>query len=441
MRKVTRARLENRREDGVFYMEATLDGRKITGVVGNTLNGGQINERIGLRYDTDAEAKAAFDKLLEARGRRYQDQTREEVEVDGVVEGLGEAAREPALESAVREGHAGAETVYADWLQQRGDARGELAAQADPVAHLRSNPGKYLGDLDVALDNELTDLAFRDGFLREASLKRSSMDSETDLAALTASFLKLPVAMFVDRLRFGLQSFESDNSWTETMQAVTASSQAAHLRSLRFDDYTMEDCELSWTPFGDFSDAWEKLHGLEELVLRAGESGELGDIALPKLKRFVRVSGGLSSGEIESILGAQWPQLEQLEIWFGDPNYGAEGNVEMLNGLLAGEVPPTLKHLGLCNAMFANELIEPLSNSVLLRQLRVLDLSKSALMDEDVDLLLAAAPKFAHLERLDLSECMFDERLGELKNALPNARLDEQREGYGDGDRYVAVGE
>lgn len=350
---------------------------------------------------------------------------------------MGNATREPALESAVREGHAGAETVYADWLLQRGDPRGELARASDPNALV----GPHLGALAAQLGTEIRDLEFRHGFLRAASLKRHDIDSDTQLGALTQQFLALPVAMFVERLRFGLAGYESDNDWTETIEAVAASEQAAHVRSLRFDDYDMEDQELSWTALGDFSGAWSRLHGLEELVLRAGESGELGDIVLPRLKRFARISGGLSANEIESILKAQWPLLEELQIWFGDDNYGAEGNAEMLGGLLAGEAPATLRHLGLCNAMFANELIEPLSNSVLLRQLRVLDLSKSALTDDDVDAILAAAPKLKHLERVDLSECMFDERVGELRDALPNARLDEQREGYGDGDRYVAVGE
>jgi hypothetical protein len=55
------------------------------------------------------------------------------------------------------------------------------------------------------------------------------------------------------------------------MQAVTDWEHADQIRSLRFNDYTPEDCEISWTAFGDFATAWAKLPNLEVLEIRAGQ--------------------------------------------------------------------------------------------------------------------------------------------------------------------------
>jgi hypothetical protein len=390
-------------------------------------------------------------KIVEqGRGKSYQSKKRSEEMVPVVESGIAAHASNPALEAEMLKAKddtaaAGAASVYADWLQTQNDIRGELAAlllagKTDGAREwLATNAPRLFGDSDVKLDSEIYDLVWRHGFLVGASLKRSSIDSNTDLAKLTRAFLALPVARFVTALRFGLQSYESDNDWTDTMAAVVQSPQAAQLRSLRFDDYHSEDCEISWTAFGDFSSAWKSLPLLEELQIRSGEGGSLGDIDLPNLRKFVRVSGGLGDAEIRSILAAKWPKLEHLEIWFGSADYGAAGSITHLADLL-GSPLPSLRHLGVVNAEFTHELIAPLSRSKLLKQLKALDLSRGVIMDSDLDDLLNNADAFKHLDKIDLSENLLNDRVDELKQALPNALVHDQR--YEDDEhRYVAVGE
>lgn len=446
-RTITKLRLSNVRDDDVFFCDVILDGKKLLAAFGKGKRGGPstIHERTGERFASVEAAEAGLRTFLENRGRHYKDRKREEVEVEGEEQHLFVGAESPALEADVLAGREGAAAVYADWLQQEGDPRGELAAlslagrDAEVADFVARNATALFGDLDVKLDDEVRELDWSGGFLRGASLRRAGFDSTTNLAELTRAFLELPVARLVTRLRFGLASMESDNDWTATMAAVTASPQAAHLLSLAFDDYDSEDCEISWTPIGDFSSAWAKLPALEELRIKSGAGGKLGDLDLPRLRKLVRVSGGLSRAEIVALLDAKCPRLEHLEIWFGSDGYGAEGNPGLLERLFAGEAPRTLTHLGLVNAEFTHELIAPLARSALLPRLRSLDLSRGVLRDEDLDELIAAAPAFRHLERLDLSENQIASRGDEVRRVLPNAVLDEQR--VDAPERYVALGE
>ena len=129
-------------------------------------------------------------------------------------------------------------------------------------------------------------------------------------------------------------------------------------------------------------------------------------------------------------------------MWTGSGNYGAVATTDQLGPILRGEGLPRLTTLGIVNSELSTELLGELAGSALLPRLKVLDLSKGVFTDAEVDGWLRLAPKFRHLKRLDLSENLFEERLDELKAALPNVVLDEQRENYGDDeDRYVAVGE
>jgi hypothetical protein len=216
------------------------------------------------------------------------------------------------------------------------------------------------------------------------------------------------------------------------------------MRSLCFDDYTHEDCELSWTPYGDFSSSLNSFASLEVLNVRSGAGGSLGQVNLPRLRKFVRESGGLSGAELEEILAAKWPALESLELWFGSENYGAEGTTEHVQRLLA-KLPAGVTHLGLANCEFVHQLLPVLAASPVLKRLRTLDLSKGVLRDGDLDTLLRDRAAFAHLDTLDLDENQINERVEELKQALPKAscaqqRVDELDEDDEDG-RYAAVGE
>lgn len=457
LKTVVTVRFETMRPDALFFREVTLDGPTVRVFAATSSTGGKVTrvfERRGERFDDPAKATAAFERLLTEARKNFKKEQRLERQVPRREFGLSPVADNPSLEAGIRANRddAADARVYADWLQSHGDLRGELAAlfqsgkEEAARAWLDENADRVLGLHDQRLHDEVYDLEFTNGFLDQVSLRRSrayARQQQTDLGELTAAVLALPFTSLLRRLRFGLASYESDNDWTSTMEAVASSKRASQLTTLRFDDYMSEDCELSWTAFGDFSAAWPRLPALEHLHVRSGEGGTLGELVLPRLKRFVRESGGLGDEELRAIVKARWPALEHLEVWTGREEYGAQATVERLQPLFDGEGTPALKSFGLVNCEFVHECLEPLARSRLLPRLTRLDLSKGALQDRDVDELLRHASAFAHLAELDLSENQLtDESLGRISEALPNAIVSEQQDLYDDeGHRYTAVGE
>lgn len=456
-RRVTEARFENDLAHATFFCVVELDGRAVKMVVGNSSKrdgATTISIRQGNRYATEAEAAAAFEKLLVQQRTIYpKGAKRTELELPArKYDSVAPASFNAELEAQVLATRgtpqaAEAATVYADWLIANGDVRGEVAALElagkDRAAEARrvALDGALFGDLDVKLEIEVTGLAWVNGFLDEASFKIESYESQTDLGALTRTFLELPVARLMTGLRFGLATVDGENDWQPVIEAIASTRAAAQLERLRFDDVDPEHSMISVTRFGDLGAVWKVLPRLREFTLRAGGDGTLGDIDAPELVKFVRVSGGLPAAEIEEILAARWPKLERLELWLGSANYGAEATVRLLAPLLDGRrAPPAMTHLALMNAEITHELIGPLAKAPFLPRLKTLDLSKGALLDRDVDELVRHAGAFRHLQWIDLSENLLLQRVDEVRAALPNAVLDHQRRADGD-QRYAAVGE
>jgi hypothetical protein len=193
------------------------------------------------------------------------------------------------------------------------------------------------------------------------------------------------------------------------------------------------------------------LPALEVLHIRSGKGGKLGDLALPRLRTFIRESGGLAAYEVAAICNARWPALEHLELWTGSSNYGATSTTADLRAIFEARDLPRLRHLGIVNSEYGEDAIEALAHARVLPQLSSLDLSKGIFAGRGVRALIANAPAFRHLATLDLREnLMTDEQGAAVRAELPNALVTDQRdrgdydEETGDDDggyRYVKLGE
>lgn len=114
--------------------------------------------------------------------------------------------------------------------------------------------------------------------------------------------------------------------------------------------------------------------------------------------------------------------------------------------LLDARDVPKLKHLGLRNSEYSDELIPLLAKSSLLAQLTSLDLSMGTLSEAGCQAILDHAAAFAHLASLDLSECFVPATLVErLSKVCAAVKVGDQRKpsdwNNENGGRYVAVGE
>jgi hypothetical protein len=358
----------------------------------------------------------------------------------------------PELEAECRESPdaPGPWMVYADWLMAQGDVLGDVASRA--LAGKESNARAVIREHMFALvgnEDIIPELTWRHGF-PIAALMKLSYERAMPMEELARGFLHAPLARFVEALRVGLAGFESDNDWAPTLRAICDSPRASQIKELRFDAYDRDEQEISWTAFGDFSFAWSFLPALESLKIKAGAGGDLGEIALPSLKSFVFESGGLGTEELASIVNARWPQLEHLEVWFGDPNYGASGTLGTVEDMTKNV--PKLRHLGVVNCAFVDDVIPWLAGSPLLARLSSLDLSKGVMAGRACDALVQNAQAFRHLASLDLSENLLSERqVTAIRAVLDNVIVDDQRDrdddddgdddDADDDDRYVAVGE
>ena len=211
------------------------------------------------------------------------------------------------------------------------------------------------------------------------------------------------------------------------------------LRSLKF---SVEDFQISWSDLGDLAPLYPKLARLEELAIKMGKM-DLGDMKLPGLVSLEIITGGLTKANLRSVAKASWPRLEKLVLYFGTEEYGGDCGAGDLAALLEGKNLGQLRHLGLSNAEFADELAAAVPAAKILGQLHTLDLSKGAMTDEGANALLAQAEALKHLKRLDLSQnYLSDEVAARLVAALTSTEVDVDDQGDPNEEyRYVQVAE
>jgi hypothetical protein len=234
------------------------------------------------------------------------------------------------------------------------------------------------------------------------------------------------------------------------------------VRKLHFGDYDYAGpssdtatgtTEISWYSIGDLSRLWTAVPRLETLITQCGseestmsnDGMKLGKLDLPHLKHAEFRTGGLDKRNAKAIAAGSFPNIEHLEIWYGDPNYGGDCKAKHVLPLLDRTDVPKLRYLGLKNAVFTDDLVEPLAKSRLTKQLTVLDLSMGCLTDKGAATLAGYKDAFQHLDKLDVSENYLSKASDALlKGIAKNVVAKEQREIDDPDDpdsRYPAVGE
>lgn len=331
-----------------------------------------------------------------------------------------------ALENAIsgKPNDAEAYLVLADSLQGQGDPRGELIV----LQHAKKKTSSFLAKHPeltpvLSLKPSTFELEWQYGYIKRAYIgwPQSSYDMleavraageldnpenddiETrDWGAICKKslleFLQHPSAKFLQTLRLGCVPGE-ERMDTSSLSAAIDKAQPECLTTLQINDTA--DWDISSTDAAIPSN--NALVGLEELVIRAGHI-RIGKLDLPDLRTLRLESGSLTAKNLKEVAKASWPRLERLEIWCGDPNYGASGSVKDLAPLFAATNAPKLKHFGLMNCPFADEGVKALAASKLLPQLATLNLTMGNLSDRGLDVMIQHEDAFKHLELLDLDD-------------------------------------
>ncbi|MFB7912063.1 STM4015 family protein [Kitasatospora sp. NPDC056076] len=279
---------------------------------------------------------------------------------------------------------------------------------------------------------------------------RLDYESERTWPERWQQFLEAVDTERVAALVIGQWAPDEPDSFREPLEAVVAAApRLPALRALFAGDVTYEECEISWIQQCDVTPLLTAFPALAELVVRgASEDWEgQGGLALQPLRhealkalRFE--AGGLPATVVRAVAGCEFPALERLELWLGVDNYGGDATIGDLTPFLDGTGLPALRHLGLQNSEFQDEIAAALAHAPVVARLESLNLSMGVLTDQGAAALLEGQP-LTHLRALDLHHHYLTEEMQQrLRQALPGIDLDLTEAGKPDDRwRYVAVAE
>jgi uncharacterized protein (TIGR02996 family) len=369
--------------------------------------------------------------------------------IAGEPSGARDAGLERTIEAAVED--PSGYFVYSDWLGERGDPLGDFVlasrscdeartesermfAYVQWAAQLHEHAGHWLGPFAAYLGRTAA-ATWRHGFVRDLVFDLGySRRGDADAGALLASTLALPMLRFVRSLTIGDVPARDEMYYDDVVDALLE----LELPCLRALAIGPREYQRSWTHL-DASGLAAHFPALESLELGGGEI-TIGALELPQLRRFAIRTGSLVRANLDELARARWPALEDLEIWFGSSDYGADAfSGAELAPILGGRSLPNVRRLGLMNAEFADELCALLATAPIVANLVELDLSMGTMSDVGAALLAGSASQLAHLARISIANnCVSPTACDELRRVLPNVEVGRQKD---PGDRYVTAGE
>jgi uncharacterized protein (TIGR02996 family) len=447
------------------FWEVKLEGTNVVTIHGRIGSDGQTTLK---EHDSPALAKQEHDKLVASKERKGYRLVSE----GSAAAPVARQACNAELEAQILANPDDDEPylVYADWLQAQGDPRGELIAVQHQLAGQPKDKAlkKVEVDLLKAYGDSLLprrvaevlgrkkdsyrggdgrcEVVWRNGFIHSARIGRESEDDDPHtVEELLTDLLGHASARFLHGLTVGALGVYDEYDFSSVTKTLIKAKPRT-LRSLFLAEFNYEYSELSWSHLGDVSKLYDAMPDLESLTLRAG-SMKLGAINLPRLRRLKVVTGGLDKKNLHSICSARWPALESLHVYLGTDNYGGNCKLKDTAPLLEGGVVPGVRHLGLMNSEFTDEICRALPGSKILPRLEALDLSLGTMSDAGATALSEGKQAFKHLQSINLSENFLTKKgIALVKGLCPDVQTAKQKEPYDwaedeDGGRYVSVGE
>ncbi|WP_329521661.1 STM4015 family protein [Spirillospora sp. NBC_01491] len=214
------------------------------------------------------------------------------------------------------------------------------------------------------------------------------------------------------------------------------------LRALFIGDMSSEDCDISSLWHAELTPVFTVFPKLERFEVRGSESSMLRPFRSETLRTLRIESGGLEGDVVQAVAASDLPNLEHLDIWLGDPNYGGDATVADLAPILGGQRLPALRHLGLEDSVLQDEIAAAVAGAPVVARLESLSLAMGTLTDQGAEALLVGQP-LTHLRRLDLRHHFLSDTMMErVQAALPGVEVDMMyRNLADDGIYYIEVAE
>jgi uncharacterized protein (TIGR02996 family) len=465
------------------FWEVSLDGNSVRTRYGKIGTPGQQTIK---DFSSKPDAQKELDKLVAEKTKKGYAETaagggaaKAESAPRTSARSDGQAtadARNPELEKAIvanpldRDAYA----IFADWLQEQGDPRGELIAMQlgnrDKAARqlIDSNLDYFLGPLaehqktrDGLDNNSVSHLRtsaqekewqktgeqaflWRNGFIYRVRLSHDE-NIDTEWKGKTADVLdqvlRHPSGRYVVEFSFQTNGDPSEDNDLQDIIDVLAKKAPPTTRKITFGDNVDQ---ISWHNTGKLGKLWKGVPNLKILEIESGHF-DVGAMETPNLERAIFITGGMTKSCGKSIATADMPKIKHLEIYYGDDNYGGDCSVKEVKPLLDRTDLKDLEYLGLKNSMFANDIAKAIGGAKILKGLKTLDLSLGAMTDEGAEALAAAKGSLAHLECLDLTRNFLTKKgIAAVKGICKKVVTEKQEEADGDGDEtyyYVSIAE
>lgn len=451
------------------FWEIETEGDAFTVRYGKFGTDGQVQTKTFASAD---KAEAEAEKMIKSKTKKGYVEVQADAKTQAQAKAKTAAAgsRNADLEAAIvaNPDDVGAWQVYFDWLQGQGDPwgeRGNLAIARDQAkGPSKAKLTKQLEEFDeqnaealygkplLALMKkedfeQVASLTDRYGLIWTASVKSPEYEwGGTAPNTVLGALVKSPAARLISAINIGLMDWDYPVNLQTGIDAISKAGKLEGLRSLFIGDFEYPDeQEISWVEVGKVGKVLPVAPNLRELHLRGG-SIDIGKLEHPTLDSLLIETGGLPKSAVASIGKCQLPELTRMEVWFGRDEYGGTGNVKQLADLFKGKGVPKLRHLGLMNCEWQDDIAVALAKSELLAQLETVDLSMGTLHGAGAEAIIANAAKFKHLKKLDLSRnFLSDEQVAQLRKLFGKAvdvgQQEQPDDWGGELHYYTSVGE
>ncbi|SNT18618.1 hypothetical protein SAMN05443665_101899 [Actinomadura meyerae] len=307
-----------------------------------------------------------------------------------------------------------------------------------PVATFNEDtaPGRGDAGADPVTGEELPAAA-------EAAWYVGTSFDEEGFAGVFARFLEAVDTAEVTALIIGYWGASYDSGAADPVELLTgAAASFPKLRALFLGDITGEESEISWIEHSDITPLFTAFPDLERFEVRGSQDLVLDPIRSDRLKVLRFESGGLPARIVRAVGASKLPNLEHLDLWLGEDNYGGDATVADLAPLLGGERLPALRHLGLEDSEIQDEIAAAVAGAPVVARLESLSLAMGILTDQGAEALLAGQP-LTHLRKLDLHHHFLSDAMVErVRAALPGVDVNLEEQEKPDGDwHYIAVSE
>ncbi|WP_129598626.1 STM4015 family protein [Anaerophilus nitritogenes] len=265
-------------------------------------------------------------------------------------------------------------------------------------------------------------------------------DGDKDASTLVKEILEDKDLKDIKELIIGCWGEAYDTSAQQILDGIVENKEKfQHIESLFVGDMSYEECEVSWIIQGNYNNLLKALPNLKKLTIKGSSELQLGELKHENLEALEIICGGLPQNVLKEIATSHLPNIKKLNLYLGVEDYGFDGDIKDIQGIINNSYFQKLEYLGLGNSEIQDQVVEMVLKSSIIKNLKILDFSNGTLSDKGAQIIVDHADELSHLELLDLHyHYIGDEYIKKLKKLPINMDLNEHNEcEYYDDEIYM----